>query len=75
MPYVKTHVDDLSKLLGAYDLKNGRRLALVLCMSPTSACRRIHNPEELTVRELTVRELRLLASRGHVPIEDIRGAI
>ena len=70
MPYVKTHVDDLSKLLGAYDLKNGRRLAEVLCMSPTSAYKRIHNPEELTVREL-----RLLASRGHVPIEDIRGAI
>lgn len=70
MPYLKDKTDPLRRLLNAYELNRGRQLGDVLALSHTSAYRRIENPEELTVREL-----RLLARKGHIPIEEIRAAL
>ena len=70
MPYVKAKRDSLSKLLGAYKLECGCALARVLGVAPATALKRIKSPEDLTVREL-----RLLASHGHIPIDEIRAAL
>lgn len=70
MPHVKANTDKLRRVLNAYELNRSTALAEVLLCSPTTAIRRIETPEDLTVREL-----RLIASRGHIPIEEIRGAL
>lgn len=70
MPYIKKETDKLRRLLNAYELNNGLRLSKILMCSPTTALRRIETPEDLTVREL-----RILAAQGHIPIEEIRSAI
>lgn len=71
MPYVKPSTTDrLRRLLNCYELNRGRRLAAVIDVSPNTAIKRIETPEDLTVREL-----RLLASKGHIPIDEIRGCL
>ena len=70
MPHIKNTTDPMRRLLNAYEVNTGQALAPILCCSPTTAYRRIQTPEDLTLREI-----RLLASRGHIPIEEIRGAL
>ena len=70
MPRLKDHTDAMRRVLNAYELNIGCRLGSVLGVAPATALRRIENPEDLTVREL-----RLLASRGHVPIDELRAAL
>lgn len=70
MPHIKQSPDKLRRVLNAYELNRSTALATVLMCSPTTALRRIETPEDLTVREL-----RLIATRGHVPIDEIRAAI
>ena len=70
MPYIKPRTDTLRRLLNTYELNTGRRLAPVLGVSPTTACKRIRDPAELTAAEL-----RLLSVRGHIPIEEVRAAL
>ena len=70
MPYLKDTTDPMRRLINAYELNTGSALAKVLNCSNGTAYRRIETPEDLTVREL-----RMLASRGHIPIDEIRGAL
>ena len=70
MPYVKQKTDTLRRLLFAYELNSGRKLAPVLGVSVTTACSRLRTPSDMTAREL-----RLLSTRGHIPIEDVRAAL
>ena len=70
MPHLKDNTDPMRRVINAYELNTGRALAPVLCCSTGTALRRIETPEDLTLREL-----RMLASRGHIPIEEIRGAL
>ena len=70
MPHLKDHTDPMRRLLNAYEINTGRALAPILCCSAGTALRRIETPEDLTLREL-----RLLASKGHIPIDEIRGAL
>ena len=70
MPHIKQSPDKLRRVLNAYELNVSTKLSQILMCSPTTAIRRIETPEDLTVREL-----RLIASRGHIPIEEIRGAL
>lgn len=70
MPYTKQTRDGMLKLLGAYGLASGVKLAPVLGVSAQTAYRRIDHPEELTVGEL-----RRLATHGHIPLEEVRNAV
>lgn len=70
MPRIKTRVDALKRLLGAYDLDTSPALASVLSCSRGTALRRIQQPETLTVAEL-----RRIASRGHIPVDELRAAL
>ena len=70
MPYVKEKTDTLRRLLNAYELNRGQRLADVLGTSRTTAYSRIRNPGELTAAEL-----RRLSTHGHIPIEEVRAAL
>ena len=71
MPRLKpSQTDPMRRLLNAYEINTGPALAPIILVSPTTAYRRIQTPEDLTLREI-----RLLASRGHIPIDEIRGAL
>lgn len=70
MPYIKPNVDALRRVLNAYELNRGASLAPVLGVATATALRRIEHPEDLSVKEL-----RLLVSRGHVPIDELRAAL
>lgn len=71
MPYVKsyTEVDKLRRLLKSYEF-TAQRLATVIGCSVPTAQRRLTDPSSLTAAEL-----RKISSRGHIPIEEIRGAL
>jgi hypothetical protein len=60
----------MRRLLNAYELNNGSRLAPVLGVSRATAYNRIKDPGELTVDEL-----RRLSTHGHIPIEEVRAAL
>ena len=70
MPHLRENTDPLRRILNTYELNNGVRLSSILHCSPSTALRRIETPEDLTVREL-----RIIASHGHIPIDEIRGAL
>lgn len=70
MPHIKQSPDKLRIVLNAHELNVSTKLSQILMCSPTTAIRRIETPEDLTVREL-----RLIAARGHIPIDEIRGAL
>ena len=57
-------------LLERYGLTDGRQLAKVLQCTSRTAYRRVAETEKFTIREL-----RLLSTRGHIPIEEVRAAI
>ena len=70
MPHIKQNTDPMRRVINAYELNSGLALAKVLNCSKGTAYRRIETPEDLTLREL-----RLLVSKGHIPIDEIRGAL
>lgn len=70
MPYTKRKTDELALLLGKYDLKSGRKLATILDCSPPTAYKRVRDPSLLTVGDL-----RKLARRGHIPMDELRAAL
>lgn len=70
MPYIKHERDPMLKVIGAYGLERSRTLGAILGTSPNTALKRIHNPEDLTLGEL-----RRLATHGHIPIDEIRSAV
>lgn len=70
MPYIKHDRDPMLKVIGAYGLERSRALAPIIGRCSATAASRIKRPEDLTLGEL-----RLLASHGHVPIDEIRAAI
>jgi len=70
VPKLKDRTDTMRRLLNAYELNNGSRLAPVLGVSRATAYNRIKDPGELTVDEL-----RRLSTHGHIPIEEVRAAL
>ena len=70
MPRLKDRTDTMRRLLNAYELNNGSQLAPVIGCSRATAYKRINDPSELTLGEL-----RLLVTRGHIPIEEVRAAV
>ena len=70
MPYLKKTTDPMRRVLNAYELNTGRKLGSVLGVAPATALNRIKTPDDLTLGEL-----RRLASHGHIPIEEVRAAI
>lgn len=70
MPKLKDHTDAMRRLLNAYELNNGARLAPVIGVSRATAYKRVQTPGDLTLEEL-----RLLSTRGHIPIEEVRAAL
>lgn len=71
MPYKKTKQNqiELHRLLKAYEL-NATALARILNCSFPTAKKKLDNPGKLTVDELMV-----VSSKGHISIDLIRGAI
>lgn len=70
MPKLKDRTDAMRRLLNAYELNNGTRLAPVIGCSRATAYKRVKDPGELTLDEL-----RRLSTRGHIPIEEVRAAL
>lgn len=70
MPYLKQKTDPLRRLLNAYELNNGDRLAAVIGVSPATAYKRLHRVEDFSVAEL-----RRLNTRGHIPLDELRAAL
>jgi len=72
MPYIKKAEPPfvrVARLLKGYGLQ-GKALAAVLGCSPPTARSRLEKPETLTLAELA-----MISSRGHVPMDEIRDAI
>lgn len=72
MPYIKPKDPPfvrMQRLLRGYGF-DGPTLAAVLDCSKPTALRRIREPETLTLAELA-----MISSRGHVPMDEIRDAI
>ena len=70
MPYIKQERDPMLKVIGAYGLERSRTFGAVIGKSPNMALRRLKDPEQLTLGEL-----RRLATHGHIPIDEIRAAL
>jgi len=70
MPYIPKPRDPMLKVIGSYGLERSRVFGAIIGKSPNMALRRLKDPEQLTLGEL-----RLLASKGHVPIDEIRSAV
>ncbi len=70
MPYKKDTTHPLTKLMYKYGYTSGNKLKTVLHCSTPTAVTRLQNPDTLTVAELT-----LLNTDGHIPIKEIRAAI
>ena len=71
MPYLKSRVpfDDVRKLLKGYGL-TGSRLARIIGKCESTARQRLISPGSLTLYELE-----LICKAGHVPADELRGAI
>ena len=72
MPYIKrteTPFIKVRRLLLGYEL-DATALARVLGCAYNTAKARLDNPENLTLRELD-----LISTRGHIPVEEIRSAL
>ena len=69
MPYIPKTQPELTRLILSYGF-NGENLEAVLGHSPPTNRRRISNPDELTVGDL-----KKLARKGHIPLDEIRAAI
>ena len=72
MPQKKTQFvpfAETGRLLRGYNF-NSRTLAEILLCSPSTALKKINNPELLTLRDL-----RMIAKLGKVPAEEIRGSL
>lgn len=70
MPQLKDRTDTMRRLLNAYELNNGNKLAAVLGVSRATAYKRVQNPNDLTLYEL-----RRLTTHGHIPVDEVRAAI
>lgn len=70
MKGMEKKVDPLRRVLKKYELNGENITALIGVSSPTTGRARINNPETLTVGEL-----RRLARRADIPIDEIRAAI
>lgn len=70
MPYLIDKTQPLRRLLNAYDLDTGAAMMRVLGCGEQKAYKRLKD-----VNTFTVAELKLLNSRGHIPIDKIRDAI
>ena len=69
MPYIPKRDPELTMLIRAYGF-NGERLQSVLGHSPPTNRKLIQNPDQLTVADL-----KNLARKGHIPLDEIRAAI
>lgn len=71
MPYLKNNEPyaELRRLLKGYGL-TGLRLARAIGKSESTARDRLDRPGSLTVRELE-----LICKNGHIPAEELKGAI
>lgn len=69
MPYLRVNTHPLTKLIKSYGF-NGENLSEILRCSPTTARTKINEPQRLTVEDLES-----LARYGHIPVDEIRGAI
>lgn len=70
MPYLIDKTQPLRRLLNAYDLDTGAAIMRVLGCGERKAYKRLND-----VNSFTVAELKLLSTRGHIPIELIREAV
>ena len=62
--------DRMRRLLNAYELNKGARLARVIGVSRSTAYKRLECPEDLTLCEL-----RRLSTHGGIPIDEVRAAL
>ena len=69
MPRTKKSLDSLVMIIRAYGY-NGLTLADVIETSHQTALNRLRYPETFTLREI-----RLLQKKGHIPIDELRDAI
>lgn len=72
MPYIKPTDPPFARvgrLLKGYGLSSGKLATVLGCSAPT-ALKKLKQPETLTLADLA-----LINSRGHIPIDEIRDAI
>lgn len=69
VPYIRKKTLPLKMLLQSYGI-TGRKLSEILGVSPSTGAARMANTNTLTVEELHI-----ISTKGHIPINEIRDAI